>query len=221
MRTKLFFGLLLVAAALVALARLDQPTTLAQNGGEGAPRLKVGVVDIGVLFRDYQRKDDLESTINEERERMKGEIEGDQEALLRKRRQLEEGAFQRGSEPWLRLREEIQLEEYALELKAKRLEASLKQQVEEFTLRILGELEATIEHYAENNNYTLVLKIDRAAMQDAEEGSLAAQFQERIFRAQISDVLYFRENIDCTEGVKRILNSDAWRREMERRAQQE
>lgn len=204
----LALGLALGLTGLVAAQNNPQPR---QQQGGGRP-MKVGVVDIGALFREYKRKDTLEQQVNQERERIKAELEADQEEIRRKRMQLDK-AFVPGTEPYSILRDEIKQATYVLELKTERLQLQLKKRVEELTLQILTELESTIRAYGERHNYDLILKSDREEQSQLASGAtqseLAQQFQERIFRAQISDVLYFASAIDITESVKQQLNDPA------------
>lgn len=199
----LALGLALGLTSLVAAQNNPPAQPRLPSGGR---QMKVGVVDIGALFREYKRKDALEQQVNHERERIKGELEADQEEMRRKRIQLDK-AFVPGTEPYAILRDEIKQAGYVLELKTERLQLQLKKRVEELTLQILTELEATIRGYGERHGYDLILKSDRDEQQlGGAQSELTQQFQERIFRAQISDVLFFASSIDITEHVKQQLN---------------
>lgn len=203
----LALGLALSLAGPVAAQNNPQPQPR-QAPQQGGRAMKVGVVDIGALFREYKRKDTLEQQVNAERERIKTELETDQEEIRRKRIQLDK-AFVPGTEPYNILRDEIKQATYVLELKTERLQLQLKKRVEELTLQILTELETTIRAYGERHGYDLILKSDReeqAQLGGGPQSELTQQFQERIFRAQISDVLFFAGSIDITESVKQQLN---------------
>lgn len=203
----------------VVLAQNNGPQQPPANAG-GRP-MKVGVVDIGVLFRDYKRKDDLEQAVNQQREQIKTELEGDADRVRRLRANLDKGVFVPNSEPWLQARDEIKQAQFNLELKTERMQALLKKRVEELTLQILTELEATIRAYGDRHGFDLILKSDKQEEQgDAPQSELTQQFQERIFRAQISDVVYFASSIEITENVKQLLNSDQNKKRMEQLAKE-
>jgi len=210
------------AALVLCLSAGFMATGLAQQqpaGGQAAGKaaLRIGVVDVGLLFKNYKRKDAFESQINDLRERLKKEVERDHEELRKKRMAFEELPFRSGSEPWLREREKLKLAQYSLELKQERLQSGLKNEVEQNTLRILTELETTIAEWGALKGYDLILKIDKADRSNIRgEGELVEHFQERIFRAQISDVLFFNKSQDITQTVLGHLNSDANLRRMER-----
>lgn len=197
-----------ILLALTCLGLGFTATVIAQGGPDKGKRpLKLGVVDIGQLFKNYARKDDLESAINKEREEMKKQVEEDDKRLREMKEALDK-LYKRGSEQWEIEADKIRLREQELQLKEQRLQRLLKKRVEEFTLQVLTELEATIGIYGNKYEYTLIFKIDRSAKDEA-VGALAEQFQERIFRAQISDVLFSDKSVDCTEGVLALLNSPA------------
>jgi Skp family chaperone for outer membrane proteins len=213
-----------LASALVALGAVTT-VVVAQNNPQrpGTPdnapaagkAMKVGVVDIGLLFRDYKRKDVLEGRVNAERERVKNALEADADNVRRMRVQLDK-AFVPNSEPWLLLRDEIKQAQFVLELKTEREQNALKKRVEEFTLQILTELETTIRTYGERHRFDLILKSDREEQTpEGQQSELVQQFQERIFRAQISDVLFFAPTVDITDNVKRLLNDDDNMKRME------
>lgn len=201
-------------APVLVLALLAGATVVAQSGptppnpqgGDATKKrgLKIGVVDIGVLFRDYKRKETLENEVNQRREKIKKELEDDGEALRRMRQNFDKCPFVPNSEQWLALRDEIRQASNVLELKQERLQGILKRQVEELTLQILTELQHTIRAYGTKYQYDMILKSDASEQQA--QGELGAHFQERIFRAQISDLLFHSEAIDITEAVKQLLN---------------
>jgi Skp family chaperone for outer membrane proteins len=211
-----------IGVGLICLSIGFAATVVAQQGDQPRRRrsVKIGVVDVGVLFKEYARKDDLEQSINEERERMKENVKAEAERLKKMRDALDAQGLRRDSIAWLEQADRIRVEQHRLEYTEKRLQLELKKRVEEFTLQILGELEQTIAAYGKRYGFSLVLKIDKASQgEDAAEGSLAEQFQERIFRAQISDVLFHKDEINITQGVLDMLNSPEWIEKMQKQAQ--
>lgn len=198
---------LVASLAITGVVVAQNPAGPQQPNANAGKSMKVGVVDIGVLFRDYKRKDTLEQAVNQHREQIKQELEADAEQIRRKRVNLDKGMFPVNSELWLQQRDEIKQAQFNLELKTERMQNVLKKKVEELTLQILTELEATIRAYGERHGFDLILKSDKQEEQPgAPQGELTQQFQERIFRAQISDVLFFNDSIEITESVKQLLN---------------
>lgn len=196
---------LAAVAACVGGGVAQQPSKKKKNTRR---TLLVAVVDVGKLFKEYKRKDEFENGINEQRKRLKAELEAEANKLKKLRTDFEKINFRKGSEPWLREREKLKLANYVLELKGERLQNALKNEVEHNTLQILQEIEGTIGNYGSRYGYDVILKIDKSARAGAggKGGDLVEHFQERIFRAQISDVLYFEEGLDITEPVLSYLN---------------
>lgn len=188
--------------ALIALA----PRSLELEQGEGWVAVRearalhrLGVVDIGVLFQRYQRKDELEQAINRLREEMKDRLEQRQVEIKRARADLE--SLPPGAERERRT-DELKLSMQRLEMDEKRMQRDLKRRVEENTLTILTELEEAVREYARQESFDLILKVDR-------QGALGTEFQERIFRAQIGDVLFHADRFDVTQQVSERLNRPA------------
>lgn len=205
------------ARALLFLAALTSVTLVASVSAQQAPKkrpaarraLKIGVVDIGLLFQKYKRKDQFESSINEQRKRLKAELDGEYDSLLKMRRELEKSSFRKGSEPWLREAEKLELAKFRHDLKKKRMQSALKNEVEHNTLQILKEIKASLGQYGRRHGYDLILKTDNTdrSLGQAERSDLVVHFQEEIFRAQISDVAYFDNALNVTASVETYLNN--------------
>ncbi|MBL4846391.1 MAG: OmpH family outer membrane protein [Planctomycetes bacterium] len=207
------------ARALLFLATLASITLVANVSAQQQPKkkprqrrvLKIAVVDIGLLFQKYKRKDDFESAINEQRKRLKTELDGEYENLIKMRRELEKSSFRKGSEPWLREAEKVKLAKFRWDLKKERMQSALKNEVEHNTLQILKEIKSSLGQYGRRHNYDLVLKTDNTErnLGDNERSDLVVHFQEEIFRAQISDVAYFHNSLNITKSVLIYLNTPA------------
>lgn len=222
MRERTGPGLVILGVCLLTATVVAQQPPQPQ-GDEAAKKrgLKIAVVDIGVLFRDYKRKEKLEEAVNAERDKIRKQLEADTEDLKRLRKNFDNAPFVPGSEPWMALRDEIRLKSNEFDYKSERLQGVLKKRVEELTLQILTELQLTITSFGKRNGYDLIFKSDDDESAQIQQGELGQQFQERIFRAQISDVLFHSNAVDITEAVKQQLNSDSNVRDMEKREEEE
>jgi Skp family chaperone for outer membrane proteins len=203
--------------ALLFFAALSTVALVANVSAQQAPKkrptarraLKVGVVDIGLLFQKYKRKDEFESSINDQRKRLKAELDKEYDVLVKMRRELEKSAFRKGSEPWLREAEKVKLAKFRWDLKKERMQSALKNEVEHNTLQILKEIKRSLGQYGKRYQYDLLLKTDnsdRASLGEGERSDLVVHFQEEIFRAQISDVAYYDGALDITTSVEKYLN---------------
>lgn len=202
----LFFGALSTVALVANVSAQQAP----KKRPTARRALKVGVVDIGLLFQKYKRKDEFESSINDQRKRLKAELDKEYDVLVKMRRELEKSPFRKGSEPWLREAEKVKLAKFRWDLKKERMQSALKNEVEHNTLQILKEIKGSLGQYGRRYQYDLLLKTDnsdRASLGEGERSDLVVHFQEEIFRAQISDVAYFDQAMDITASVERYLNS--------------
>lgn len=221
MRERTGPGLVILGVCLLTATVAAQQTPPQPEGEPKKRGFKIAVVDIGVLFRDYKRKEKLEEAVNAERDKIRLLLQKDTEDLKRLRDNFDKTALVPGSDGYNQLRDEIRLAGNAFEMKSERLQGTLKKRVEELTLQILTELQVTIANYGKKHSYDLIFKSDDDESAQIQQGELGAQFQERIFRAQISDVLFHSDQVDITEAVKKELNSDGNIRDMEKREAEE
>jgi Skp family chaperone for outer membrane proteins len=221
MRERTGPGLVILGVCLLTATVFAQQTPPQPEGEPKKRGFKIAVVDIGVLFRDYKRKEKLEEAVNKERDNIRQQLEKDTDDLKRLRNNFDKTQLVPGSDAYMALRDEIRLASNAFEMKSERLQGILKKRVEELTLQILTELQLSISEYGKKHSYDLIFKSDDDESAQAQQGELGAQFQERIFRAQISDVLFHSDAVDITEAVKRELNSDGNLAAMEKREREE
>ena len=195
-RDLLSLGALGAGAALGA-AILGPATARADNG----VGMKVGLVDIGLVFKNYERKATLETEINDRKLSYEKQAEDQRkvlEGLSAALRNLKEG-----SDTWRQKKKEINLQASQMKVTRDGWEEDLKIQIENLTLMILDEIEDRVKKFGTDNKYDLIIKIDSQGWGDE-------RFQERIFRAQVSSVLYYDKNLDVTPRVLALLNDKEW-----------
>ena len=158
------------------------------------------------------------SQINTARKGMQAEVKAKSERIKDLALRLQRFPLRPGAPAHALAAEEIKTLNYSLELRQKRLQKELKKKVEQQTMQILSELRLVIEGYGKRYKYTLILKVDDGGR--PAKGALDHSFQEEIFRAQISDVLYRAGALDITKNVLKLLNSPQNLRKMERRAKE-
>ena len=187
---------ILAVAVVASLAA----TAIAQNPGPQGRALVVGVVDLGVVFKGYKRKDELEKQVNAQKERLEKLAQSQRDALQKMRKDLD--LLQTNSPTYRMKKYEILTAMKTAEVSAQQAEEELKAQVEGLTLQLLDEIEECVREYGKQNGYDLVLKIDTKGWGDE-------RFQERIMRAQVSSVLYHDPKVDITNSIVAVLNSEA------------
>lgn len=168
-------------------ARVEQPPPPPAVVAEVGP---TAVVDIGALFVGYARKQRFEQGINADRLKFKQELERAHQRLRDMRKSPEVDLD--------RLRHEAD----ELRAKEEQMTKLLQERVEAMTEQILAELEFGVALYARRAGLALVLKVDA----DDEPGADETPFRERIYRAQIGDVLFHTAALDRTQEVLAFLN---------------
>lgn len=165
-----------------------------------APSLKIGVVDIGTLFKGYARKAVYEKEINKTRKAMKARVTLSHQKI----KDCEELFAKLAPSERIAMRENYEARRSALMDRSKTLqsemEAVLKSRVSAMTIAILKEIEKAVETYALRHGYDLVLKADGS------RGFGEETADEVIFRNQINTILFRNESSDLTEAVLQTLN---------------
>lgn len=182
-------------AFALALAFLLSPQARAQDKAGG---LKIGIVDLGVVFNEYGKKRQLEVDIQKQKNLYDEEIRK-QTNMIRK---LNEDLEELKGDKYEELAERLQLEIARRDIMKKRYEKKIRDQLIDMTLKLLEEINATVAKYGRENGYALILKVDDQGFGAKEE------FREKIFRAQVQSVLYFDKTIDLTEVVLKDLNKN-------------
>jgi Skp family chaperone for outer membrane proteins len=176
------------------------------RAAENNPGLKIGLVDIGVVFKKYKRKDDLEKEINARKDNYEKQGAEQQKILEGLRNSL--NLIKEGTDLWRQKKKELNLQVSQMKVIRDGWEEELKIQIENLTLSILNEIENRVSKFGVDNKYDLIIKIDSQGWGDE-------RFQERIFRAQVSSVLFYKKDLDVTEQVLVLLNDPAWVKQCE------
>jgi Skp family chaperone for outer membrane proteins len=182
----------------IGLAVLGLVVAGARAEGEKreAKPLLVGVVDIGVVFKGFKKKDDLEKQVNATKSKYEAEALEQQAELegLRTKIQRADDEDKPGLESELRAK--------VTAFKAQRdgWELELKREIERLTLAILEDIDNAVRVFAKENSFDLILKTDSKGWGDE-------RYQERIFRAQVTTVIYRSDSLDVTKEILERLNA--------------
>jgi outer membrane protein len=186
-----------LAAALLAGA-------LAAPAGEPAaekPRaLKVGVVDVDRVLRDYQRSKDLYQQIDEQFKRQTDELRKKADAIREEQKRL-------AADPRDPENVELFKDKQALQLRIAEFQAEEKRFVTERNAaelkamsQIWDDLVAAVEEHAKDNGFDLILKQQLRT----EPAKSKDQFYRNVAGAT---VLFHTERLDCTDAILKLMNS--------------
>lgn len=157
--------------------------------------LKVGVVDIGRVFKSYRRKEILEEEINQVRKEMKARLALSQKKL----RDMGEGPdidWTKEGTDKARRREALQRDIATI---TREMKAVLEARVEGMTREILEDIEQAVATLGAARGFDLILKSDPGR-------SSTAGAADAIFRSQVNAVLFRRDALDLTSEVLAVLN---------------
>lgn len=195
------------AGLLAAQASAQQGPAPANGTTPGG--LRVALVDIGVVFKGYKRKDALEKQVNAKKDQLEQQARAQAQIIESLRKKLDE--LKEGSQMWRDKRKELKLAIKQAEVMRDSMDEELKLEIENLTLMILDEIEETVREFGKNTGYDVVIKVDSKGWGDE-------RFQERIFRAQVSSVLYYDPRLDVTPTVIQLLNDPARIQKYEQRS---
>jgi Skp family chaperone for outer membrane proteins len=185
------------ALLLLGVSALLATSAVGQTEEPKARPLLVGVVDLGVAFKGYKRKEEFERIVNDEKDQLEADAKRRGVELERLRRSIE--LFKEGTEGYENKKYELTVAMKNYELARDHANEVLKRRVENLTLQILDEINDGVQVYARAHNFDAILKADS-------KGWGEERYQERIFRAQVTGLMYFDRGLDVTAGVLEALN---------------
>lgn len=191
-----------LAASCCAIVSL--PDVRGQNGnpaaraGKPVPAMKVAVIDLGLILRQYKKSEDLMEEVKATAEAGNAKITqlvGQGKELAKP---LEEGALDQESPEFLeRERKVLRLQTYLKSLKAT-TEREMKKQGAKASLDVYEDIQAALQLYCEQNGYTLVLNFDR-------EATTASESQV-VGRALSQGIMFHNSRDDVTDAILGYLN---------------
>ncbi|HEY3966773.1 MAG TPA: OmpH family outer membrane protein [Planctomycetaceae bacterium] len=183
------------ALALSPHARGQAGATTARGA---RPALKIAVLDMGQLLRQYKKTVGLREEINASGEASNTKLKemyGKGQELIQS---LKDGSIEPGS-PKFRERE---LEIYRLESYIKTAKSSaekdLKRQELKASVEVYNEIQDVLKLFCEHNGFTVILRIDN-------EGT-AATDPQALGRALSQNIIYHQHRDDITSSVVAYLN---------------
>ncbi len=184
-----------VIVLLVAIA-WNSPTGQAKGAGEKSA-LKVGTVDINLIFKKYKKTIASEKKINDAYQLQRQEFKALAASIKRHRDEL--GLIASGSTLLAQKRQALFMEERRYKFRTKWAEAEFRERLHLATQKLYNEIQQWIAKYAEKQGYDLILKIDRRP--------LAAKTQEEMkLKIHTRTVIYQRKALDLTDHVIKLLN---------------
>jgi Skp family chaperone for outer membrane proteins len=188
----------LFAGAIVCLSDVrGQSGNAAQRTPRTVVPMKVAVIDLGTILRQYKKSEDLMEDVKAMAEAGNAKIKqltGQGQELAKP---LQEKSLEEDSPEYLeRERKLLKLETYLKSLKST-TEREMKKQGARASLDVYEDLQEALHLYCEQNGYTLVLNFDREAASAPE-----SQLQRSLGQA----ILFHQTRDDITDAILGYLN---------------
>lgn len=184
----------LIVLGILLAGLLSQNHVNAQ--GEEGP-LKVGVVDIRKVYESYERASDFRDRIQQKKSEAQSKIQDISDELSQIQEELND--LEPLSELWKKRARKF----YQLKSERKMMQDLWKQDTKkllsETSAEIYQNIRDTIADYGEENDYDLILKVNKSAIGSGEISDVNQQIATR-------GVLHFTDQMDLTKKITTILN---------------
>ncbi|MBX3441192.1 MAG: OmpH family outer membrane protein [Planctomyces sp.] len=193
---------LIVCSAAFALAAgvfLSQRDVLGQaaSGAKPASPHQVGLIDMAYVFKNYDKfkasTEQLQADIKAADDQAKAMVEG--------MKQLQErlGSLQKGSPDHKKAEEAIITAQTKLETFRKTSQLDFLRREADVYKTVYLEVQKTVEQYARAYNYTLIMRFNRAPVEDADN-------PQEIIQSMNRQVVFYRGEDDLTDPILKYLN---------------
>lgn len=196
---------LLISAALMAGlagAAFRMPSALGQNGASRAnppaATSRVALLDLGLVFQRYKKLEDLQQTVKTAAEAAAAreqQMHGQGQDL---EKSLRDGTLEQGSADYLEREKKVVQLMYSVKTFHKMTERNLKQQGAKAFVAAYEDVRMALAEFAQQNGYTLVLRVDREA--------LDCKNYQTVQRSLSQDVVRQDSRDDITDAVVAYLN---------------
>jgi outer membrane protein len=160
---------------------------------------KLGLIDMGFLFNEYQRFKDLRETLKSEIQKSDEQAKAMAEQIQALGKQLQSDSIKKGSPDYERIETsavKMQTEFNVFRQKAQR--DFIKKESEIYKTVYL-EVSATVEQYAKFYKYTTILRFSRDKVDDTDD-------PRQLIQNMNNQIIFHDKSIDITDQVLRYLN---------------
>ncbi len=163
--------------------------------GEMAPR--IGLVDMAYVFDNYEKFAAMRETLKEEFQANESKAKGMVEQL--KELQAELKNYKQGSKDYIDAEGRMAQAKTTFDLFRANSQRDLVKKESELFKNIYLEVTGLVGKYADKYEYTMILRFNRAGLEDVEDPRQLIQKMNR-------QVIYHRPENDITDDVLKILN---------------
>lgn len=169
------------------------------SAADAAPH-KVGLIDMAEVFKEYEKFKILRESLQAEIERSETTAKAKVEEMKKLQEQAQDGGFKQDSPQFQELERQMITKKSELEAYRASQQRDFLRKESEIYKQVYLETQDMVKKYAEYFNYTLVMRFNRASVENAENPQEVIQSMNR-------QVVYHRSGDDITDAVLLQLNS--------------
>jgi outer membrane protein len=191
----------MAAVAMAGAAAVLVISALAPAAEEKPRALKVGVVDVDRVFRDYKRNDDESKRLEEKYKARFEELAKKEESLREDERRLAVDAGETPNLDQLKRRQELQYRRAELGVEERRMRAERSAERVKALNSLWSDVLNAAARYGKDKGYDLLIK----QQIDPETPKAAEDFARGVASRT---VLFQVPNMDCTADLLKALNAE-------------
>lgn len=191
-----FFCMCMCIVVITGLYVILPNNVRAQNGNASSG-LKIGVVDLNIVFEKYEKRKRYDADLREDEKSYQTKINDKKKELVSLKDKIQ--LLDLGSQDRKKYEEEFERKNIELESYAKVAEKSLMRKYKESFERLYSEVLKEVEAIGKLNRYDLIIKKEEAELQ-------SGGISEMQFKVGIKTVLYHSDAVDITNQVINSLN---------------
>lgn len=192
MKARAALGILIAAAAAVALAAAQEPPK---------PTFKLGVVNLKTCFQpeNYARIKEIQAESDKFREEGKKQVQDLEKKISQTREQLE--GLDRGQPLYLDKLMKLRITEAELKYTRELNQIRLREQTGELIRETYNEIRNVVSKVGKENSYDLILRVEEPVIEGEDPVSVNQQIAGRM-------VLHHLDTVDVTPLVLKRLNEE-------------
>lgn len=194
---KLIAGAVTVAV-LTTLFVTSEPIHGQQGAAEPSVH-KVGLIDMAEVFKEYEKFKTLRESLQAEIEKSEATAKAMIADMQKLQEQAQSGQFKQDSPQFKNLEQQLITKKSELEAYRASQQREFLRKESEIYKQVYLETQDMVEKYAQHFKYTLVMRFNRASVEDAENPQEVIQSMNR-------QVVFHRQGDDITDAVLRALN---------------
>ena len=162
-----------------------------------AASLKIGVVNIARVFKQYKKTREFEALLENETKKEQLKLKDIEEKVKTLREELDSDVMSPDSPLRRTKTEELMVLQSRWEYLAKNWSKWMQMKVNKHTVQIYNEIREVIEQYGKDNDFTFILKVDPTLDKNRDNST-----EEINFRV----LLYYAPSVDITGEIIKVLN---------------